>query len=72
MIKNEHVSDLFRKSLIDNGWEDQLKEAIFEPKMTRSRVKEVIQNGNVSFCSKCASDVLYQLVNLQASLKSSY
>ena len=32
----------------EDGLEDQLKTAIFEPKMTRSKVKEVIGKGAVS------------------------
>ena len=31
----------------EEGLGDQLKEAIFEPKMTRSKIKEVLENGNV-------------------------
>lgn len=49
MIKNEHVSEMFRKSLLDEEeLGDKLKEAIFEPKMTRSKVKEVMESGTVS------------------------
>ena len=43
MIGNEHVQDMLRNTLQEDGLGDALKEAIFEPKMTRSKVKEVMQ-----------------------------
>ena len=48
VITNEQVLDMVRNTLQQDGLEDQLKEAIFEPRMTRSRVKEAMQNGSVS------------------------
>ena len=39
--------DMVRNSLLEDGLSDQLKEAIFEPKMTRSKVKEAMKEGNV-------------------------
>ena len=34
MITNEHVLDMVRNTIQEEGLSDQLKEAIFEPKMT--------------------------------------
>ncbi len=48
LITNEHVVDMVRNTLQEDGLEDQLKEAIFEPKLTRSKVKEALEKGNVS------------------------
>jgi len=49
LITNEHVQDLVRNTLLeqDGNLGTQLKEAIFEPKMTRSKLKEVIEKGQV-------------------------
>ena len=35
-------------TLQDDNVNDQLNEAVYEPKMTRSKVKEVIEMGQVS------------------------
>ena len=48
MITNEHVLDMVRNTIQEEGLSDQLKEAIFEPKMTRLRAKEVREKGTVS------------------------
>ena len=37
--------DMVRNTIQEEGLGDQLKEAIFEPKMTRSRVKQVIESS---------------------------
>lgn len=38
---------MVRNTLQQDGIEEKLKEAIFEPKMTRSKVKEVIEKGEI-------------------------
>ena len=43
VIGNEHVQDMLRNTLQEDGLGDALKEAIFEPKMTRSKVKQVLE-----------------------------
>jgi hypothetical protein len=50
--------DMVRNSLLEDGLSDQLKEAIFEPKMTRSKVKEAMKEGNVRLQS-CPSYLLH-------------
>ena len=47
LITNEHVKDMVRNTLEEGTLKAQLKEAIFEPKMTRSKLKEAIEKGQV-------------------------
>jgi hypothetical protein len=49
VITNEAVLDMVRNTIEEEkGFGEQLKTAIFEPKMTRSRVKEALRADNVS------------------------
>ena len=52
VITNEAVLDMVRNTLQEEDLQQQLKEAIFEPKMTRSKVKEVLQTNMVR-CGEC-------------------
>ena len=47
LITNEDVKDMVRNALETDHLESQLREAIFEPRMTRSKLKEVIEKGQV-------------------------
>ena len=58
VITDEFVQDMVRNSLQEEGMADAFKEAIYEPKMTRSKVKEVMQleGANVrthNLCNFC-------------------
>ena len=55
VIGNEHVQDMLRNTLQEDGLGDALKEAIFEPKMTRSKVKQVLEQegGQVRVILAC-------------------
>jgi len=54
LITNEHVQEMVRNTIMEEegSVQSKLKEAIFEPKMTRSKLKEVIGSGHmpVSVC----------------------
>ena len=52
MITNEQVLDMVRNTLLEEGLEDQLKEAIFEPRLTRAKIKKALEKGNVSIVAK--------------------
>ena len=45
--------NMVRNSLLEDGLSDQLREAIFEPKMTRSKMKEALKEGNVGIFFVC-------------------
>ena len=48
MITNKHMIDVMRSVLKDEeNLSEQLQEAIFDSRMTRSKVKDVIEKGNV-------------------------
>jgi len=47
LVTNEHVQEMVRSTLQDDSLKSRLKEAFFEPKMTRSKLKEVIEKGQV-------------------------
>ena len=78
VITNEHVLDMVRNTLKEDGLGDQLKEAIFEPRLTRSMVKEAIRKGTVSIkqyynqqneCRDLLTVINNQLVHTAAEFK---
>jgi len=57
LITNEHVQEMVRNTIMEEegSVQSKLKEAIFEPKMTRSKLKQVMGTGqmqaSVALCS---------------------
>jgi len=56
LITNEHVQEMVRNTILEEegSVQSRLKEAIFEPKMTRSKLREVMGNGQIPV-SVCVS-----------------
>ena len=67
MITNEHVVAMVRNTLLkEEGQEIDSDQAVYEPKMTRSKVKKTIEeNGDVS------TEYIVPLWALNASLPDS-
>jgi len=49
LITNEHVQEMVRNTILEEegSVQSKLKQAIFEPKMTRSKLKEVMGSGQI-------------------------
>jgi len=49
LITNEHVQEMVRNTILEEegSVQSKLKEAIFEPKMTRSKLREVAGKGQM-------------------------
>ena len=58
IVKNEQFSQMIRRCLDEENLGDQVQEAIFAPRLTRSKVKDVISNGQVSNNMKCFNNLL--------------
>lgn len=53
VLTNEDVKHIMRTALQEGSLKEQFQAAIFEPRLTRSKLKEVIEKGQVSgFWSK--------------------
>jgi len=69
LITNEHVQEMVRNTIMEEegSVQSKLKEAIFEPKMTRSKLREVMETGQmmvsaVDYCD-AKSSILSLFVN---------
>jgi len=57
LITNEHVQEMVRNTILEEegSVQSKLKEAIFEPKMTRSKLRQVMETGqmqaSITLCS---------------------
>ena len=49
LITNEHVQEMVRNTILeeDGSVQSKLKEAIFEPKMTRSKLRQAVETGQM-------------------------
>lgn len=49
LITNEHVQEMVRNTILEEegSVQSKLKEAIFEPKMTRSKLRQVMGTGQM-------------------------
>ena len=76
LITNDQVKEMVRDTLTQEGdLKLRLQDAIFEPKLTRSKLKEVIQSGQVgeitSLCVHSNTCVFVAVRSFRRSVKQS-